>query len=248
MKKKVFKRRLIRQEIITWHRRIGLSASFLLVIVIITGIPLNHVEFLGLDTKFFQNDLILNWYGVEPKNRGISYKVGRNWLTYLDGSLFLDGSKIDSPPMKFKGAVFFQDLIVVASDIALLIFTSEGTLVETIFDPGIPNSIDGIGHAADSLIIIRTTDNAWLATSDFLKWNSYKSSVNWNLPRPLPTEIREVLLESVRGQGLPWSRLLLDLHSGRIFGSWGPYIIDISAVALLILILTGIYNWSSSRR
>jgi hypothetical protein len=184
---------------------------------------------------------------MEPKNRSISYKVGKKWITYLDGSLYLNGNKLDTPPIRFKGAIFFQKSIVIASDISLMIFTLDGILVETIFDFGISNSIEDIGHTEENLVIIKTTNDITLSSSDFLKWSNYKLSVNWNQPTPLPREIKEKLLDSFRGKGLPWSRLLLDLHSGRIFGAWGPYIIDISAVALLILILTGIYN-SSNRR
>lgn len=248
MKKRgFFKRRLIRQRLITWHRRIGLSISILLFIVIITGIPLNHVEYLGLDRKYFKNDVIQTWYGMESNNRDVTYKVEKKWITYLDGSLYLDGIKIDAPPIKVKGAIFLKKSIIVASDLALIIFTLDGTLVETIFDLGIPNSIERIGHAANNLVIIRTTDNTTLASSDLIKWSNYNLSVNWNQPKTLPHEIRENLLEAIRGKGLPWSRLLLDLHSGRLFGFMGPYIINISAVALLILILTGIYNWSGRR-
>jgi uncharacterized iron-regulated membrane protein len=56
------------------------------------------------------------------------------------------------------------------------------------------------------------------------------------------------LKNSYRGAGLPWSRLLLDIHTGRIFGSWEPYIIDGAAFSMLMLIGTGIYNWSGRGR
>ena len=65
-------------------------------------------------------------------------------------------------------------------------------------------------------------------------------------PKVLPKELE--LKNSYRGAGLPWSRLLLDIHTGRIFGSWEPYMIDGAAFSLLMLIGTGIYNWSGRGR
>ena len=38
-------------------------------------------------------------------------------------------------------------------------------------------------------------------------------------------------------------RFLLDAHSGRVFGKYGIYVIDVAAILLLILSITGIWLW-----
>tara|TARA_B100000676_G_scaffold313025_1_gene390783 strand:- start:3937 stop:4686 length:750 start_codon:yes stop_codon:yes gene_type:complete len=249
MKRKVFKRRaLLQKKILAWHRNLGLSCSILLVIILITGIPLNHVEYFGLDRKFIKNNFIQTWYGMEPTSEGVSYKVGDKWLTYLDGSLYLNGSELDTPSISFIGAIFFNDSIIVASKYSLMIYTLDGTLVENIFDIGTPNPIVRIGRSEDNRVVIQKENSDKLATADFFKWSNYDLRVTSNKPGQLPNEIREEFLNSVRGKGLPWSRLLLDLHSGRFFGNWGPYIFDIVAISLLVLVFTGFYNWYKTRR
>ncbi len=40
-----------------------------------------------------------------------------------------------------------------------------------------------------------------------------------------------------------WDRLLLDLHTGRFFGHLGPYVMDLAAILLLLLAVSGGYNW-----
>ena len=57
----------------------------------------------------------------------------------------------------------------------------------------------------------------------------------------------QVLLESFRGRGLTLERVMLDLHSGRIFGDFGIYIMDAAAVALLWLSGSGLWVWWSRR-
>lgn len=47
---------------------------------------------------------------------------------------------------------------------------------------------------------------------------------------------------------LSWDRVLLDLHTGRILGDWGIYVMDGAAIILLILTFTGMYNWYRSPR
>ena len=50
----------------------------------------------------------------------------------------------------------------------------------------------------------------------------------------------EVLEAAWRGRGLTVERLLLDLHSGRILGEAGPLLMDLVAVFLIVLSLSGL--------
>ena len=42
---------------------------------------------------------------------------------------------------------------------------------------------------------------------------------------------------------LTFERVLLDLHSGRIFGRAGPLVMDAAAVLFIALALTGFWMW-----
>jgi len=55
--------------------------------------------------------------------------------------------------------------------------------------------------------------------------------------------VQRSLLDQYRGSGLSWERLLLDLHSGRLFGSVGVFIIDLAGIALLLIALSGVWVW-----
>ena len=56
------------------------------------------------------------------------------------------------------------------------------------------------------------------------------------------------ILGEYRGRGLPLIRVLSDLHSGRIFGRYGTWLMDASAVILLLLVATGILGSGLGRR
>lgn len=51
-----------------------------------------------------------------------------------------------------------------------------------------------------------------------------------------------------RGRILPWERVILDLHSGRIFGPWGPWLMDAAAILLLFLAGSGVSIWWKRQR
>ena len=56
-------------------------------------------------------------------------------------------------------------------------------------------------------------------------------------------ELNRKILARYRGHGLPLERVLLDLHSGRILGKWGVWLIDVVAILLFVLAITGSWMW-----
>ena len=67
-------------------------------------------------------------------------------------------------------------------------------------------------------------------------------------PRGLETALAAELSADYRGHSLSWERVLLDLHSGRLFGRYGTWVMDIAAGLLLVLVMTGIWLWTQRRR
>jgi len=46
-----------------------------------------------------------------------------------------------------------------------------------------------------------------------------------------------------------WERFILEAHSGRLFGRYGVLIVDLAALATILLALSGCYvYWSHNRR
>ncbi|MCP4062748.1 MAG: hypothetical protein GY740_05680 [Gammaproteobacteria bacterium] len=66
--------------------------------------------------------------------------------------------------------------------------------------------------------------------------------VAWSSPRATPAAVRKQLLDTYHGEGISLQQLLLDLHSGRIMRI-GPWISDLSALAILLLVISGLINW-----
>ena len=72
--------------------------------------------------------------------------------------------------------------------------------------------------------------------------------IEWTERYSLDEDEYEQLLVAYRGNGLKLERVILDLHSGRIFGDYGVYLMDAAAIALLWLSFSGLWVWNSRRR
>jgi hypothetical protein len=64
---------------------------------------------------------------------------------------------------------------------------------------------------------------------------------------PLPAVLQPRLQAASVPASLNWQRLLQDLHAGRVFGWAGQLVMDLAALLLVILALTGVIIWSRSR-
>ncbi len=63
---------------------------------------------------------------------------------------------------------------------------------------------------------------------------------------PVPQHIELQILKRYSGQGMPASRVILDIHTGRVFGTLGPWVMGLASVLLIALSLSGIIMWSTA--
>jgi hypothetical protein len=87
--------------------------------------------------------------------------------------------------------------------------------------------------------------------ADFLEWRPLAEAeaegVAWSRPGSLDARRLSELRRDYRQHMISPERVLLDIHTGRILGRIGPWIVDLSAVVLLVLAITGFWIWATRR-
>lgn len=233
-----------KHTVFLWHRRIGLIAIILVIILSITGIVLNHTESLNLDESYVDSSLLLGWYGLEPDGEAISYDVGEHVITVLDHRVFFNSYPVTTTEQTFHGAVKAEQLIVLAFDSELVLLTADGKLVERMPTGQSFSDIQRIGIKYMRPVIETAEPYYYMADEHILDWDVIiNEDITWAHRITLDHTKMDVLLESFRGRGLTMERVMLDLHSGRIFGAYGLYVMDAAAVALLWLCCSGLWVW-----
>jgi len=232
-----------------WHRYLGLIAGLLVVILSVTGVMLNHTDQLRLSAKYVSSPWMLDWYGIAPKEPPVSFPLSpRGWLSSVDGRLFLNGQHLGEVSEPIVGAVATDKVIAVAMPAALFLYTGEGELIERLEGISLPGEIDAIGNGNNGAIVLKTDKGMFAADEFVTAWSPAPEASQWARQGSPPAHINEQVLSVYRGMGLSWERVLLDLHSGRIMGDWGLYLMDGAALILLFLSGTGVYIWLKSKR
>jgi len=232
-----------------WHRRIGLLVFMLVITLAITGIALNHTENFNLDKTRINNTWLLAWYGIEAQGEPVSFQVKKHIISAWQQQLFFDDIAITHLKQTIHGAIATEQFIVVALDNEIILLSYEGAIIERVSTDISFSNIQRLGKKYDRPVIETNDPLYYMADEHILDWDvTTNDDIVWTKEYKINSDERERLLTAYRGNGLKLERVLLDLHSGRIFGRYGIYLMDAAAIALLWLSLSGLWVWSSRRR
>ena len=227
-----------------WHRRTGLAAAFILILVTVSGLLLNHTSELLLARQHVQQSWLLSYYGIsEPQL--ISFKLDGRWLTSDDKQqLYVNAEPLYECRGALVGAAKIPLGYIAACEQELIIFNDEGDILETVSAVyGLPVPVSRLG-LCDELPCLATEQRVFIFDVEQLAFKPVASAqAVWSKVDSLNASLRTKINASYQGQSLHWERVLLDLHSGRLFGKGGVWVFDIAAILLLFLSISGFILW-----
>jgi hypothetical protein len=231
-----------------WHKRLGIFISLPLVFLAITGLLLNHSKLLKLDKIYLTNSFILDQYGMQPKAAPTAIKNQDHWITFLDGTLYLDSKRIAEDTTKPTGFGKLGGNFVVTTDNSILLIATDSlAIIEKLGSESLPKGKILASAVSDKRLRLDTTEGEFSFDSAI---ESFTSDLRTQIAKPSflapPQELFQSILLDWRGHGVSLWRVILDTHSGAIFGSIGSAVADISAICILLLVISSFYNWKRS--
>ncbi|MDQ8207142.1 PepSY-associated TM helix domain-containing protein [Coraliomargarita sp. SDUM461003] len=240
-----------KRVILAWHRWMGLVSALFLVVLSITGLALNHTERLGLDTIQLKHSWVLRRYGMAAGSEIEAYRIHTSdTLAHLNGQLFYNGQPLTSAATPL-GIIEGDPITVVATAHRLIYLSRDGQLIESLHHSQLPYSkLIAVGRSPDGRPILVAEGANWSPDADWLEFEAYSDSYQVSpltQTELLPSQTT-ALLEAFQGGGVSLYRVLLDLHAGRIFGWAGRTVMDLTALAILLLVSSGIAGWLRKSR
>ncbi len=237
------------QSLFLWHRYLGLASALFVLQLAITGLILNHSGALKLDGRHMPSSWLLDWYDVRVP-AVVSFAARDHWLSQLGDRLYFDEHEVLHAPALLLGVVNIDTAWAIGLQHTLLLVTDEGELIERLGESeGLPAGMRRLGRDRKGRLIIDAADGYYQTDSEFLDWQEMAAvdGIDWARPMAMPVARYESLRQQYRASSLSLERVILDLHSGRIFGAWGIYVMDAAAICLLLLALIGVWVWASRR-
>lgn len=241
--------RLIR-HLREWHRKLGIIAAFFLIFLSISGVALNHTTLLSLAHQPIENTRLLDHYGIAPPSDVRFYQKNTlqvtNNLLWLNDKLLLEStSNIVAVTVIRTTQASDEKIILTVSDDQIYLFNQQGDLIDQLGEElDVPQNINAL-HVNKSDITVRTPTGYFQTNIDFFEWQKITFVVepDWIKPIEASEKLMTKAKLAYRSQFLTLERIILDAHSGRIFGLFGVLFMDAVAVLLILLSLSGIYIW-----
>ncbi|MDH4458995.1 MAG: PepSY-associated TM helix domain-containing protein [Nevskia sp.] len=230
-----------------WHQRFGLAASLFLIWLGSSGAILSRSDQFGFDAMRVRWDWLTALYGLNAEAPRIGFEAQGHWMAATRESTLLDARVVEPripPPIGFVplAGVTGRQLVIGTSE-SLVIVGENGVRVDELRAPILPvASLRRIGTTADGGIAVQDFDafesrdggNTWVAV--------LPQSVKWSQPAPLPGAQRKAIEQFAKPSVLV-EQVLIDLHSGRLFGPIGAWIITLVGVLALGLSISGVWSW-----
>lgn len=222
-----------------------------LTLACVTGLALNHTVDLDLGGKTVTWPWVLSCYGMALEGKPVAFGIGgKAYAASWGGKLFHRSQAIaaDSP---LVGAVPLRDGTAVVTATSVHYFGLDGELIESMDGTVLPATpVVRAGRTADFELVIETSSGSFTGDANLLGFrpSTGEQETEWSLTVP-PTEADlEEWREAFHGGGIPLDRVILDLHSGRIFGTFGKWLYDLAVIGAIILSATGFLLFLRARR
>lgn len=237
-----------------WHKRAGLFAFLFMGWLGLSGVLINQSPSWGYDTDRIYWTPVMWLYGLEPEPPKTGWQAEGHWLALTPEGTVLDARPVVPPVPQPLGLVKAgseqQRLLFVANAEHVAVLTVDGARYDELRPPILPVSvIRRVGQvrgvpgsfAVQDLDAFQTLDggNNWSPVDP--------AKVEWSSAAELPGAERERLVEYSR-PFVTLEHVLVDAHSGAIFGRGGVYVINTVGIAALWLAISGVWMWWRTKR
>lgn len=221
-----------------WHGRLGVFATVFFLFLATTGIALNHTAALGLNAYRFHAAWLARWYGIASEFPVHGYAVGNDLLVGANGRWLFKNKMIAEDVPEPLGIVESDGVLYIATERSLYVYLADGRRVEKISGKSLPTApILAIG-TIHSQVALRGTAEVY-SSPDGIDWKKTAGTgAAWSRPTAIPLSAREHIA-ALLAPGISVETLLADMHSGRILGAWGPTLVDLIALILVALAVSG---------
>jgi len=254
-----------------WHKRIGIIAALMVMWLAFSGIVINHGDTLQLNKTKVNSTWLNKMYGIDqtiviPP----AFFILDNYFFCFQGNLYANLEVVATCESDLLAAAVLNlesvnpesvpataPQLILFNDIELIVLDETYTVVDRINVSLFENKFTGLSIVDEKLILIeKGNSNLWHLSLQDLKLEAFtaiyeaekssQSEAGKSIPQLKPRALPAEIVEQLSFSGVDLEKVLLDAHSGKLFGSLGVLIVDFFALAFVVLGITGL--WISFRK
>lgn len=241
-----------------WHQRGGLFAFLFMGWLGISGFLLNQSASWGLDAIRVGSQTLMAMYGLHPEVPESGYRQGDHWLATTTENTVVSGKVLNAhipSPLGFTVVeIDDRETLFVATKDKVTVLDAEGHVIDELSDYLLPvGAVSALGtwpaEGGETAKVVVKGEQSY-TSSDGIAWLPLHddSEVLWSQQEPLSSEIK-TQVEPFARPTVALEQVLIDLHSGRLFGKVGPWVINTVGVICVWLSISGVWMmWRANKR
>ena len=218
------------------HGQIGTGLLVWVVWMVASGVLMNHAVDLGL-TEAPVSHALQTPAQTPPQSDQLSgYLLAGHYISQIDNKVYWDAEPLGACEQPLVGVAAAAVLVAACGD-QLLLLSPAGELIEQLPWTIGAGAITGVAEVTGGLVVATTT-GSYRADAQLIEFNPLEQSLRLsNSAVELPPELRQAVFRAANR--ISWFRWLVDLHTGRIAGPYGPYLVDLLGILLVVVSVTG---------
>ena len=220
----------------TFHRYTGLVVAIPVILLVVSGVPLLLTDQLGLGRHGPDIGWLQSTYGIHAPAHGSATEHA----TQVGDQVFVAERTLNLDERLLGSHAFDHGLLLVTAA-ELLVLASDASIAPEHYS--LPATMANVAFD-DVGTIVGDGERRWRSDDLGLTWRvvrAAETSPVWETPQTGPVSADHAA--RYRAQKLSWERVLQDLHSGRLFGAIGEWIMGLAGLALICLALSGATYW-----
>ena len=227
------------------HRLLGIFVGIFLIHLSITGIFLNHTEDLSLDETFIKSSWLMSLYNLSPPSISQSFLIKNQLILKAEDQIFLEAKPIFTTDISIKGVVENNEIIIECVESELIFFTS----MSSIKDEALISEKDLLNFISRCLLMPIDFKNRCLSLKLLRRaLGRPKKDSAWSNEGVVSPDAKSNFNQYYYGKGVSVEQFFLDLHNGNIIKGFGKWLLDIIAIFLLLISISGVWIWLKRKR
>ena len=153
-----------------WHRYVGITAAFFVIILSVTGLLLNFNEELKLDESPIANTWLLDHYNIGSFHV-TSFQTDSHIVSQASHFIYVDGNYVLNLRDNLVGVINIDNYLILASSNSLVILDQNHELVDEVSTlTGLPEKPLGISFTKDGMPVLRGVNTYWKSNKKLSTW------------------------------------------------------------------------------
>lgn len=241
-----------------WHQRGGLFAFLFMGWLGVSGFLLNQSASWGLDAIRVGSQTLMAMYGLHPQVPETGYQQDGHWLATTTENTVVDGRRLAAhipSPLGFVAVdMGDKETLFVATKDKVTVLDTQGRVIDELSDYLLPvGAVSALGtlpaNAEQGEKVVVKGERSY-TSSDGIAWAPLEDerAVSWSQQTSLDAGIKAQVEPHARPT-VALEQVLIDLHSGRLFGQVGPWVINAVGVICVWLSISGVWMmWRANKR